>query len=164
MVGHYIGNYRVIRQLGVGGMGVVYEAMRDDIGVRAAIKLLRPEYAQNAEIAARFFNEARAANMIHHPGIVRVFDYGQIPSGAAYLAMEFLEGESLRQRLEREERLSEVDTMRLGRQVASALAAAHEKQIVHRDLKPENVMLVPDAETPGGERAKILDFGIAAVS
>ena len=144
-------------------MGVVYEAVREDIAARAALKLLRPEFAVNAEISARFFNEARAANLIAHPGIVRVFDYGH-ESGAAYLAMEFLEGESLWTRMERRRKLSAEEVIRLGRQVASALAAAHEKQIVHRDLKPDNIFIVTDAEAPGGERAKLLDFGIAKMA
>lgn len=156
-----VGHYRVIRQIGEGGMGVVYEVVREDIGIRAAVKVLRPEFARNTEIAARFFNEARAANMIAHAGIVKVFDYGHLPTGEAFLAMELIEGESLRNRIEREARLSEVDSMRIARQIAAALASAHSKMIVHRDLKPENIMLVPDAETPGGERIKILDFGIA---
>lgn len=127
-----IGNYRVIRLLGEGGMGLVYEAVRDDIGARAAIKVLRPEYARNVDIAARFINEARAVNMVQHPGVVRIFDYGQLPTGEAYLAMEYLEGDSLRARIMREQRLNETDTMRLGRQIALAVAAAHSKQIVHR--------------------------------
>ncbi len=163
-VGQRIGNYRILRQLGEGGMGVVYEGLREDIGSRAAIKVLRPEYAMKAELAARFFNEARAANLIEHPGIVKIFDYGQLPSGAAYLAMEYLAGESLHTRLTREKRLSEADTIRIGRQVAMALAAAHAKKVIHRDLKPENIILVPDIEAPSGERAKILDFGIAKLA
>lgn len=161
MLNQCIGPYRVLRLLGEGGMGMVYEAVREDIGVRAAVKVLRPEYARVPDLAARFFNEARAANMIQHPGIVRIFDYGQLPTGEAYLAMEYLEGELLRIRLQREVRLNEADAMRLARQVASAVASAHGKNIVHRDLKPENIMLVADAEAPGGERAKVLDFGIA---
>ena len=130
---HHIGHYRVLRQLGEGGMGVVYEAVRDDIGIRAAVKVLRPEFARNMEISTRFFNEARAANMIQHPGIVKVFDYGHLPTGEAYLAMELLEGESLRQRLEQRSRLNEADSMRIARQIAAALASAHAKNIVHRD-------------------------------
>jgi serine/threonine-protein kinase len=163
-VGQRIGNYRIIRQIGEGGMGVVYEGLRDDIGSRAAIKVLRAEFAMKTEIAARFFNEARAANLIEHPGIVKIFDYGQLPSGAAFLAMEYLAGESLHQRLTREKRLSETDTIRIGRQVAMALTAAHAKKVIHRDLKPENIILVPDIEAPSGERAKILDFGIAKLA
>lgn len=164
MIGQRIGKYRVVRTLGQGGMGVVYEALREDIEVRAAIKVLRPEYASNAEVAGRFFNEARAANVIAHPGIVKVFDYGHEPGGVAYLAMEYLEGESLYQRLTRVGKLPHGDALRLGRQLAAALAAAHEKGIVHRDLKPDNIIIVPDAEATGGERPKILDFGIAKMA
>lgn len=164
MIGQQIGGYRILRLLGEGGMGVVYEAVREDIGGSAAIKILKKEYALQPELAARFFNEARAANLVNHPGIVQVFDYGHLPSGAAYLAMELLEGESLYKRLVQKGRLSESETLRLGRQIASALAAAHDKQVVHRDLKPENVLIIPDAEAAGGERAKILDFGIAKLT
>jgi serine/threonine protein kinase len=164
MIGQRIGNYRVVRQLGEGGMGVVYDAVREVIGGRAAIKVLRPQYAMNPEIAARFFNEARAANLIEHPGIVKVFDFGRLPTGATFLAMEYLQGESLFQRLRKRARLPEVDVLRLGRQIAAALAAAHGKHVIHRDLKPENIFLVDDAEAPGGERAKVLDFGIAKLS
>ncbi len=145
-------------------MGVVYEAVRDDIGSRAAIKVLRSEFAVNAETAARFFNEARASNLVEHPGIVRIFDYGQLPSGVPYLAMELLIGESLHQRLQRERRLSEPVALRLARQVATVLMAAHAKEVVHRDLKPDNIFIVADAEAEGGERAKILDFGIAKLA
>ena len=164
MIGQRIGKYRLVRKLGQGGMGVVYEAVREDIEVRAAIKVLRPEYASNAEVAGRFFNEARAANLIAHPGIVKVFDYGHEPGGVAYLAMEYLEGESLYKRLERVGKMAHGDVLRLGRQLASALAAAHDKGIIHRDLKPDNIIIVPDAEAPGGERTKLLDFGIAKMA
>ena len=164
MVGSRIGKYRLVRQLGEGGMGVVYEAVREDIAARAAIKVLRAEYAANPELAGRFFNEARAANLIAHPGIVRVFDYGAEDGGIAYLAMEYLDGESLWKRLDRHKRLALPEALRVGRQIASALASAHEKQIVHRDLKPDNIFLVPDSEAPGGERIKLLDFGIAKMA
>jgi serine/threonine-protein kinase len=142
----------------------VYDAVDRSLERRVAIKVLRAEFAMKTEIAARFFNEARAANLIEHPGIVKIFDYGQLPSGAAFLAMEYLAGESLHQRLTREKRLSETDTIRIGRQVAMALTAAHAKKVIHRDLKPENIILVPDIEAPSGERAKILDFGIAKLA
>ena len=164
MVGSRIGKYRLLKQLGEGGMGVVYEAVREDIAARAAIKVLRPEYAANPELAGRFFNEARAANLIAHPGIVRVFDYGAEEGGIAYLAMEYLEGESLWKRIERQKKLPVPEALRIARQIASALAAAHEKQIVHRDLKPDNIFIVPDGEAPGGERIKLLDFGIAKMA
>ena len=161
MLGQRIRSYRIVREIGRGGMAIVYEAQREDIGSRAALKILRPEYASNEEVAARFLNEARAANLVEHPGIVRIFDYGREPNGTIFLAMEFLEGETLYKRLKRLKQLSFADTTRLGRQIAAALAAAHAKQVIHRDLKPENILLVPEAETPSGERVKVLDFGLA---
>ena len=164
MIGQVVGNYRLVQKVGEGGMGAVYEAVREDIGIRAAIKVLHRELALNPEMATRFFNEARAANLVQHPAIVRVFDYGTTSTGTAYLAMEFLEGESLRARMMRQRTLSEADTIRICRQIASGLATAHLSQVIHRDLKPENVFIVPDSEAPSGERAKILDFGIAKLA
>lgn len=164
MVHDRVGSYRIVRLLGEGGMGLVYEAIRDDIGGRAAIKILRAEFSRSPDITSRFLNEARAVNIVQHPGVVRVFDFGQLPSGEPYLTMEFLDGQTLRDRITSYGRLDEKDTMRLARQIASAVAAAHAKQIIHRDLKPENVMIVQDAEVPEGERAKVLDFGIAKVN
>lgn len=160
-----IGPYRVIRQLGKGGMGVVYEAVHDAIERRVAIKVLHPEYAKDRETAARFFNEARAVNRIEHPSLVQISDYGHTGEGTAYLIMEFLRGESLADRLDRlraaGQRLAVTEVVRITWQIADALRAAHAKQIVHRDLKPGNLMLVRDPIAPGGERVKVLDFGIA---
>jgi serine/threonine-protein kinase len=158
--GTTIGSYQILRKLGEGGMGAVYEATHALLGRRAAVKVLLPMYSQNADIVNRFFNEARAATAVADPGIVQIFDFGH-HEGAAYIVMEFLEGESLEARLRRVGRLAVVDAGRICRQVAMALAAAHRRGIVHRDLKPDNVFLVPDLEVVGGERAKVLDFGIA---
>lgn len=144
-------------------MGMVYEAIHEGVGGRAAIKVLRPEIAVQKEITARFFNEARAANSISHPGIIHIFDSGYTANGIAFLTMEFLEGESLKSRIERVRVLTVLETLRVGHQVASALVAAHRKQVIHRDLKPDNLMLVKDPDVPGGERVKILDFGIAKI-
>lgn len=144
-------------------MGMVYEAIHEGVGGRAAIKVLRPEIAIQKEITARFFNEARAANSISHPGIIHIFDSGYTANGIAFLTMEFLEGESLKSRIERVRVLTVLETLRVGHQVASALVAAHRKQVIHRDLKPDNLMLVKDPDVPGGERVKILDFGIAKI-
>lgn len=164
MLGQKIGNYRLVRLLGTGGMGMVYESIHDGIGGRAAIKVLRPEIASNQDSTQRFFSEARAANLIDHPGIVHIFDCGYTPAGIAYLTMEFLEGETLRQRLDRLRVLSVSDALRLLRQVAVALQSAHARSVIHRDLKPDNLMLIRDSELAGGERVKILDFGIAKIS
>src|SRR5262245_7420745 len=145
-------------------MGTVYLAEHATIGRRAAVKVLLPLLSNHRDTVARFFNEARAATAIRHPGIVEIFDFGYLPSGSAYIVMEFLDGESLAARRARLGRLDPVRAVALVRQIAGALAAAHERGIVHRDLKPDNVFVVADPEVPGGERIKILDFGIAKLA
>ena len=160
MLGQILGNHRIVRKLGEGGMGAVYLGEHCLLGRPAAIKVLHPSLSDRPDVVARFFNEARAATAIVDPGIVAVFDFGHHSDGSAFLVMEFLHGESLDARLARGP-LPMRDALRLARQIATTLAAAHAKGIVHRDLKPENVFLVPDAEVVGGERVKILDFGIA---
>ena len=161
MIGRSFGSYRAVREVGRGGMGVVYAAEHPLLGSQAVVKQLRPELSAQRDVIERFFNEARAASRIVHPGIVRIFDFGYGDDGTAYFVMEFLDGESVGARLARSGPIAEAQVVRLGRQIASALAAAHEAGIVHRDLKPDNVFLVPDEAVAGGERAKILDFGIA---
>src|SRR3954451_24684101 len=104
MIGEAVGNYRITKLLGEGGMGVVYLAEHPQIGRKAAVKVLHPELARDEEIVQRFFNEARAATAIRHPGIVEIFDFGTFPSGATYIVMEFLEGRSLTARLREGER------------------------------------------------------------
>jgi serine/threonine protein kinase len=160
-VGSLVGAYTIVRQIGEGGMGSVWLAEHTMLGRRAAIKLLHPTYSMRPEMVTRFFNEARAATAISDPGIVQIFDYGQQADGSAYIVMELLEGEALSSRLAHLGRLPIGDALRIARQVASSLGAAHARGIVHRDLKPENIFLVRDSEVSGGERAKILDFGIA---
>jgi serine/threonine-protein kinase len=165
MIGGTLGNYRVIKELGRGGMGAVYLAEHTLIGKKAAAKILLPQLSRDPEIVNRFFNEARAATQIRHPGIVEIFDFGHHESGCAYLVMEFLEGETLSMRLLRDGgRLTHPWLIEVTRQLASALKAAHEKGIVHRDLKPDNVFVVPDPDLPLGVRIKVLDFGIAKLS
>ncbi len=160
-VGQRIGNYRVRRKLGQGGMGAVYEAVQEQIGRRAAIKVLHPEYANDQQSIQRFFNEARAVNIIHHQGLVGVFESGRLEDGGAYIVMEYLDGELLTRRLEKAGQIGQRDALSFGRQIAAALSAAHQKGIVHRDLKPDNIMVVSDPEAVDGERVKIFDFGIA---
>ena len=161
MIGETFGNYRVTELIGEGGMGVVYLAEHPGIGRRAAVKILRPGLTDNPELARRFFNEARAANAIRHPGITEVFDCGTLPSGTSYIVMELLEGENLAARLRDRGPLPEADARRIAAQTASALAAAHAAGIVHRDLKPDNLYLVPDDRDATAEMVKVLDFGIA---
>ena len=179
LIGQQLANYRVVRLLGRGGMGAVYEAVHLYLGRKAAIKVLLGRFAQNPQIAARFVNEARAANVIQHPGVVSIFEIGQTPEGLTYIVMELLEGVSLKQRiaqlhqetrplwLQQASGASRVippyasSVLHIGRQLASTLCALHERGVIHRDLKPDNIFLVADAETSLGERVKLLDFGVA---
>jgi serine/threonine-protein kinase len=164
VIGSTVGNYRIVEQIGEGGMGAVYRAEHPLIGRHVAVKVLLPELSKHEEVLTRFFNEARASSLIHHPGIVEVFDFGQMESGSAYLVMELLEGESLAKRLERDGKLRSETIFPLARQICGALGAAHAREIVHRDLKPDNIFLVRDPDVPGGLRAKVLDFGIAKLA
>ncbi|HVX97929.1 MAG TPA: serine/threonine-protein kinase [Polyangia bacterium] len=164
MLNQTVGNYRIVSLLGEGGMGTVYLAQHPGIGRKAAIKVLHPDLARSPDLVTRFFNEARAANTIRHPGIVEVYDFGTLPDGATYITMEFLEGESLSARLKRAGRLPPATAAQFAHQTASALAAAHAAGIVHRDLKPDNIFVVPGQDEEGREQIKILDFGIAKLS
>ncbi|HEX4422733.1 MAG TPA: serine/threonine-protein kinase, partial [Kofleriaceae bacterium] len=156
----HIGQYRILRKIGAGGMGLVYLGEHTLLGRRAAIKTLLPAMSSNAQIVERFFNEARATSAISDPGVIQIFDFGYHVDGTAYIVMELLEGEALSSRITRLDRLEIGDALRIARQIASSLASAHACDIVHRDLKPENIFLVADAEAQHGERTKILDFGI----
>jgi len=158
------GNFRIVRRIGRGGMGVVYEAEHRQIGRRAAVKILHPSFATRPDYAARFLNEARAVNIVRHPGLVEIFEYGQQTDGTLYIVMEFLEGESLRALQQKQPDLYPIRRV-LGwsLQIARALCATHEKGIIHRDLKPENIMVIPDPLRPGQDWVKLLDFGIAKV-
>ena len=153
--------YRVVRLIGEGGMGQVYEAQHVNINKRFALKLLRPEIVSNGEAVARFRQEAWSASSIGHENIIEIEDFATLPSGAVYLAMEFLDGISLAERMRQEPALSFGESLDIILQVISGLAAAHDKSIVHRDMKPENIFL---SMKHGRPLAKILDFGIAKVS
>jgi serine/threonine-protein kinase len=165
LVGSMIGPYRVLRRVGEGGMGVVYQAEHQEIGQVAAIKVLSEPCARDPQFLRRFSNEARAVSRVRHAGMVHIFDFGTTERGTPYILMEFLQGELLRARLDRlrgaGKQLDVNEAVRLARQTASALAAAHRKGIVHRDLKPDNLMLIADDAAARGERVKLLDFGIA---
>lgn len=156
-----IGAYRILQRIGSGGMGAVYLGEHTLLGRKAAIKVLRSSLSADTEIVTRFFNEARAVTLIADPGIVQVFDFGVHTDGRAFIVMELLEGEPMDRRLRRIERMDLLECLRFVRMMCSSLAAAHSKGIIHRDLKPANVFIVGDSAVPGGERVKILDFGIA---
>src|SRR5215471_579337 len=142
MIGEVIGNYRLVSELGKGGMGMVYRAEHVQLGRPAALKMLLPQLSSDAAMLQRFFNEARAASAIDHPGIVEIYDFGTHTDGRAYLVMAMLRGETLQERLARGS-LPAMEVAGLAAQIAAALAAAHSHGIVHRDLKPDNIFLVP---------------------
>lgn len=148
-----IGPYRIEERLGGGGMGEVYRAYDDRLERRVAVKVIRPEAGDSATARERFRREARAAAGLAHPGVVQIFDIVERPEGDC-IVMELVEGETLRRHLRRG-RPSLAEAVRIAREVAEGLAAAHAKGLVHRDLKTENVMITSDG------RAKILDFGLA---
>jgi serine/threonine-protein kinase len=163
VIGQVIGNYRIVSELGKGGMGMVYRAEHTQLGRPAALKMLLPQLSSDPAIVQRFFNEARAASAIDHPGIVEVYDFGTHTDGAAYIVMALLKGESLEQRLRRGP-LPPIEGASIVAQVLGALSAAHTRGIVHRDLKPDNIFLTPNELMPNGLQVKLLDFGIAKLA
>ena len=155
--------YRLEELLGSGGMGHVYRAVNQDVGRAVAIKVLRGEHAQNAQIADRFLREARAANLVRHPNVVDVLDIGREDGGAPFIVQELLEGEDLSHFVTRRGGklpLEEVCDLLLP--VIDAVAEAHAHGVVHRDIKPENVFLAK-GKPPQGPTPKLLDFGISKV-
>jgi len=160
VIGETIKEFRITAQLGQGGWGEVWAAEQQLVRTRVAIKLLSAQVSSDERHVQRFFNEAIAVSKIHHSGIVKIFDVG-FHAGRAFLIMELLEGETLASRLRRSGHLPVAQIIDVGHQITSVLQATHAAGITHRDLKPDNVFLVPDAGIASGERAKILDFGIA---
>ncbi|HUH01334.1 MAG TPA: serine/threonine-protein kinase [Kofleriaceae bacterium] len=182
-----VGNYHLQEILGRGGMGTVYSGEHVYIKKKVAVKVLHRQFAKYEEAVHRFLREARAASSINHPNIVDVTDFGPLDDGGVYFVMEYLQGASLEDIIEKEGAIELHRALNIGNQIALALAAAHEKNIVHRDLKPDNIMLIKkpgrrdvvrslhapedDAETGRFviERedvydfVKVLDFGIAKV-
>ena len=158
MVGQVIGSYKVISELGRGGMGLVMLAKHIHLNRSAAIKLLQRSLCDNAEAVQRFLVEARATAEIQHPGIVQIYDCGILPDGIAFIIMELLEGETLQASLSRRGFWPVEEAAVTLIQIVDALAAAHRIGIVHRDLKPENIFLLSQ------KRIKLVDFGIAKLA
>lgn len=150
-----LAHYRILKLLGAGGMGVVYQAEDTKLQRLVALKILRPSLGRAA--CERFIQEARAAAAIDHDHVVTIYNVGS-EGPLAYLAMQWLDGETLESRLKREDRLSAEEVIEIGSQIADGLAAAHAKKLIHRDIKPANILL-----EAGRGRAKILDFGLAQV-
>jgi serine/threonine-protein kinase len=152
--------YRIVRMLGEGGMGTVYEGQNVRIGHRVAIKILHAELSSRPDVIERFEREAQAAGRIGSDHIAEVYDLGELPGGTRYMVMEYLDGENLAVRILKEERMRAQTVAPIFLHVLEALGAAHTAGIVHRDLKPENIFLVRDKKT-GRDFAKLVDFGVS---
>lgn len=133
MIGQVVRNYRIVRKLGAGGMGTVYEAVHTKLGRHVAIKILHGDGANSPEKLARFFNEARAAGRVDDRSVISVFEFDQTEDGSAYIVMEYLAGDSLRHRLRQDWNEVLAKFLPWTLQIASGLAATHAKQIVHRE-------------------------------
>ncbi len=159
IVGTKCGEYDVVRVLGEGGMGYVYEGLQPMIGKRVAIKVLKSEIAWNPEQMQRLLAEARAVNAVRHRGIIDIFSFGELPDRRQYLVMELLEGFPLDQSLSQPTPLDLAETLSILDEVLDALGAAHRVGVVHRDLKPSNIFIV--APEHSVRYVKLLDFGLA---
>ena len=153
-----LGQFRLERVLGAGGMGVVYEGWDEGLGRKVAVKILHRDLVTNKDVVSRFHREAQIAHSLDHPGIVRVVLFGQLPDGNLYLVLEFLEGPTLMEALDVSGPFTPARAVRIIGAIADAIGYAHNKGIVHRDLKPENVIITT---REGEEFPKVLDFGIA---
>ncbi len=155
------GRYKLEQCIGSGGMGEIYRARRTHIGDTVAVKVLRSDVVENEKSRQRFYREARAAAMLHHPNAVVIHDFGEDDDGTAYIVMELLVGRSLRQLLVEEGSINSPRAYGIIRQASAALDAGHRNGIVHRDIKPDNIILLDSND--GADHVKILDFGIAKV-
>ena len=156
------GKYQLVKLIGRGGMGSVWEARHCNLGTPVAIKFIEAEYANSAEARSRFDKEAKAAATIQSKHAIQIFDNGVTDEGKPYIVMELLQGEPLDKRIDRLGKLTLQDTARILQQVSRGLSKAHERGIIHRDLKPENVFIVHNNDDDD-EVAKVLDFGIAKI-
>jgi serine/threonine-protein kinase len=159
LVGVELGGFRVTRLLAQGGMGLVYEAVHDAIGRRAAVKVLKPEIANDAAWTRRFLAEARVLGALKHRNLIEILNFGKTPDGREFLMMEFLDGEPLDYYLSEQGPLIPSVALGIIDQVLNGLSEAHKKGVVHRDLKPSNIYLL--REHNGETLVKVLDFGLA---
>lgn len=163
LIGAEIAGYKVERELGRGGMAVVYRARDLRLGRTVALKLLAPEYTRNDAFRCRFAQESRVAAAIDHPNIVPVFEAGEF-DGVLYIAMCYVAGQDLRALIDGEGPLAVPVAVRIAAQVASALDAAHARDLVHRDVKPGNVLIAKVVDSDHAEHVYLTDFGLAKKS
>ena len=156
MAGNLIGPYKVIRQIGAGGMGTVYLAKDTRLGRQVALKMLPSHFAQDQDRLRRFLREARAASAISHPNVITIFEVGNWEN-IPYIVTEFVEGEPLSSKF-KEEPLPAAEIVDIALQVGEALEVAHSRGIIHRDIKPGNIMVNERGQV------KVLDFGLAKVT
>jgi serine/threonine-protein kinase len=158
LIGHVLdGRYRVEAVLGQGGMGMVFKGLQTSVQRPVALKTLHPQLAMAPTFFERFRREAEVASRLHHPNIITIFDFGRTPEGLCYYVMEYLAGESLKERIKRDGPFSLRQAAAVIEQAAAGVAHAHHQNVIHRDLKPHNIML---AEVDGHEYVKVLDFGL----
>jgi hypothetical protein len=150
--------WRILSELGKGGMGEVWLGEHLEHGRKEAIKILKPQLATDPQFVSRFRREARAVNRLRHPNIIAVYDFGQLPDGRFFLSMEYAEGESVYQTLKRDEHFDVPRALHVLGQLAYAVHHAHSRGVVHRDLKPDNLILVGEDQL-----LKVLDFGVAKI-
>ncbi len=156
--GQEVGQYKIECLLGAGGMGQIYEAHDTKLGRKIALKFISPEFATNHRRVQRFEQEARAASALNHPNVCVIHDVGKTENGRHFIAMEFILGSTLRDKLTLRGPFTPLEALQIIIQVGDALASAHAKRIVHRDIKPENIMLRPDGIV------KVVDFGLAKLT
>ncbi len=160
LVGQVVADrYHILKKLGEGGMGAVYLGEHVKMGRKSAIKVMMASMAHDPDAVARFNREASNASRISHPNVCQIFDFGETSDGLIYLAMEFIEGKSLKDLVEHEGAIPAARAASIVRQAADALQAAHDLGIVHRDIKPDNIMLCQGRD--GSDVVKVVDFGIA---
>ena len=154
MVGTKLAHYFIQEKIGEGGMGVVYKAKDSRLRRTVAIKILPQLITQRRKALKRFIREAQTASALNHPNICTIYDIGQT-DGIQYIVMELIEGETLREIMNRKGSLTEKEVIEIGLKICDALHAAHSKGVIHRDIKPENIMISRDGFV------KVLDFGLA---
>ena len=154
-------NYRIVKEIARGGMGVVYLARHEELGQRVAVKFLHRRFADDEELAARFFNEARAASKVAHPYAVSIYDFSRLDDGTLFIVMEYVEGQPLYEMIRAHGRLAPRVAVPIAIQACQVLDVAHENQLVHRDVKPDNMMVIEGRDQ--NLTIKMLDFGIAKI-